>query len=250
MSKLSTQIRSTLTRAARPMGFGPSRAAKTAGGVLIAALGDTLNGADILIVPADNAADLASIAKTTNTAQGASLGMEPADLTPDGVTAVAEAGAQFVVWQPDHARADALLHPSLEYVLRLPQAPPPDESGLRALGSLRPTLVIASAATDPYSVTTLLAIRRASMLVDAPVAVPVTAEASAGLLQALRDSGVAVILLDHPRAAEVEALRKRIAALPERSRRRGGEFEDVVPSVPQPDVNLDEFGVDDDDDDS
>ena len=244
MNKLSNQIRATLTHAARPMGFGPARETKSAGGVLIAALGDALNGADILIVPADCAADLASLAQN---AGGATVGVEPAELTPNGVAAVAEAGAQFVVWQPDSARADALLNPRLDYVLRLATDALPDESTLRALSSLRPTLVIAAAATDPYSVTALLALRRSAMLVGAPVAVPVTAEVSAGLLQALRDSGVAVVLLAQPTAAEIDALRARFAALPERPRRRTGDEEAMVPSV-QPGADLEEFGEEDGDD--
>ncbi len=242
MSKLSEQIRAARVGGGRPLGFGAVAAPKRRDprGLLIAAVGADAAGADVVIVAAD-LMEASAVQRSVEAAGDALLGLEPTSLTAERVTAAEEGGASFVIYRPEAATADALLSEKLEYVLRLPPEPL-EESDLRAIGSLRPTLVIAAAVSDPLPVVNLLQLRKLVLNLGAPLAVLVTADASSGLLQALRDSGVTVLLLDAPTAEQVETLRERIGALPQRSRRRG---EDTTPVIPSWGGDDDEDEVDD-----
>ena len=107
-----------------------------------------------------------------------------------------------------------------------------DEAELRAIGSLQPTVVaVGEPISDPLSVKGLLALRRVVMLTGAPAGVRIDPSASVALLQGLRDSGVAVVVLDEPSADDVEALRAQIAEIPEVAQKRGRDAAPVVPGV-------------------
>ena len=168
-------------------------------------------------------------------------GVELSPLTTAGAAAAEEAGAAFVVYDPDQAEAEALLRVRLDYVLRLP-AREIEDGELRAVASLRPTLVIGPAVTEPMPVAALIALRRIGLGVGAPLAVSIPATAGAGLLEVLRDSGVVVLVLESPSADEITALRGRIAELPARSRRRDDDSP-VVTGV-RPEAVEDDFDDD------
>ena len=76
---------------------------------------------------------------------------------------------------------------------------------------------------EPLPLATLLDLRKLVRSVRVPLAVAVAADAAAGSLEALRDSGIVALILPEPSAQQVEALRARIAELPERPRRRAEE---------------------------
>ncbi len=231
MNKLSERLRHARRRGRR-LGFGVAGAAQAAErGLLIASRGPDPAGADLAVLP-----DAAAVADSD-----ALAGVELSPLTPAGAEAAEAAEAAFVVYDPDDADAAALLRVKLDYVLRLP-ARPIEDSELRAVASLRPALVIAPAVAEPMPVAGLIALRRIGLSVGAPLAVPVPATAGANLLEVLRDSGVAVLLLESPSADDVAALRARIAGLPVRPRRRD-EDSPVVTGV-RPEGGEDDFDDD------
>ena len=69
------------------------------------------------------------------------------------------------------------------------------------------------------------------MMSSTPLGAPVDAEIDVESLTALRDSGVAVVLLESPSAAEVAALAARIAEIPARPRQHRGGDSPTLPSV-------------------
>lgn len=221
-SKLSERIRAARTRGGRPIGFGAAhlKDATLTRGLFIIAVGAARNGADALLLPGQSAA--AQLPAAVAAAGGTPVGFQPEALTPAAVRTAEQAGINFLVFDVDRAQADALLSDTLEYVYRLP-TPPPPAADLRALGSLRPVLVIAPAVPEPLPLATLLDLRKLVRSVRVPLAVAVAADAAAGSLEALRDSGIVALILPEPSAQQVEALRARIAELPERPRRRAEE---------------------------
>ena len=234
MSKLSDRIRDARRHGGRAFGFSGAvgGSVEAARGLLVAAAGSSLNGADVLIVSADHAqlgAVDALIHAVAESGADPPVGVEPEMLTAASVSAAEEAGATFVVFRPESATADALLSEKLEYALRL--SPDSREPGtLRAIGSLQPTLVIADAVADPLPVTALLRLRQVGMSVGAPLGVTVPPHASSAMLEALRDSGVAMLILSEPTSEHVETLRARIAEVPARARRRAAAATAILPS--------------------
>lgn len=226
MAKLSDAIRAARRRGGRPMGFGHAASSDGAPkrGLLIAAIGPDRQGADVHIVP-DGAAVEAAVADAGQHPVGLAAGAP----TADDIAAAERAGAAFVVLDPATATADALFGDKIEYAFRLPRTTT-DEGVLRAVGSLQPALILLDGASDPLPVQEMLAIRRIVMQTGTPAAAPVAADASTSLCRALRDSGVGVLLLDAPTPDQVNALRERIASIPEPSR-RGREAGPVVPGV-------------------
>ena len=231
MNKLAERLRAARRRDRR-LGFGPADAPQAASrGLLIAARGADAAGADLALLP-----DAAAVGDSA-----ALAGVELSPLTTEGAAAAEEAGAAFVVYDPDQAEAEALLRVRLDYVLRLP-ARDIEDGELRAVASLRPTLVIGPAVSEPMPVAALIALRRIGLGVGAPLAVSIPATAGAGLLEVLRDSGVVVLVLESPSADEVAALRGRIAELPVRSRRR--EDDSPVVTGVRPEAVEDDFDDD------
>lgn len=234
MNKLAERLRHARRRGGRRLGFGgagdPEGASR---GLLIAARGTPANGVDLAILPSPDAVAGAG---------DAVLGVEAIPLTAADAEAAEDAGATFVVYDPDQAEAEALLREELDYVLRLPDRAIED-SELRAVGSLRPTLVIGPAGEEPMPVARLIELRRIALTVGAPLAIPVPADASRALLEVLRDSGVIVLLLEDPSADQVGALRIRIAELPVGPRRRDDDSSLVVTGI-RPEADEDDFDDD------
>lgn len=229
MTKLSDAIRSARRQGGRSLGFnGSSGAASGADqpkrGLLIASIGNDGAGADVHVV-----AEAESVAAASAAAGAIPIGLGPGTLTSDAAAAGQKTGASFAVFDPATTNADALLNEELEYCVRV--ALDADEGQLRAIGSLRPVLIVLSGLSDPLPVTEMLALRRAVMLTGAPAAVRVEPGASAPFLQSLRDSGVVALGLADASSADVDALRARIAELPEPARKRRGDAGPIVPGV-------------------
>ena len=223
MTKLSDAIQSARRHGGRSIGFGTTgNTEQPKRGLLIASIGSDAAGADVHI-----ATESASIAPAAGANADIPLGLAAEALTRADVDASQQAGAAFVIIDPTTTNADALLNDELEYGFRI--ALDADEGQLRAIGSLRPAIVIVVTLTEPLPVTDMLALRRAVMLTGAPAGVRIDASASAAHLQSLRDSGAAVVGLLDPSPADVDALRARIAELPEPARKRRS---DAAPTVP------------------
>ncbi len=228
MTKLSDAIQSARRRGGRPIGFGlgTSNDKRPQRGLLIAAVGRERSGADVHLLSTTD-----GVAEAVSAADDSPVGLSADPLPKQLVDEAEEAGATFVVFTPATTTAVALLAESLEYGVRV-GADTTDETELRALGSLRPVIVVTDAVPDPLPVSDLLGLRRLAMLIGAPLAVPVQADASPTHLQSLRDSGVAVLLLDAPSSEGVAALREQVAKVPEVSRKDRPAAAPVVPSLP------------------
>jgi hypothetical protein len=225
MTKLSDAIQSARRHGGRSLGFGATSGAdQPKRGLLIASVGNDAAGADVQIV-----LEAESVATAVAAAGAIPIGLGPAALTSDAAAAAQQASASFAVFDPATTNADALLNEELEYCVRV--ALDADEGQLRAIGSLRPVLIILSSLSDPLPVTEMLALRRAVMLTGAPAAVRVEPGASAPFLQSLRDSGVIALGLADPSSADVDALRARIAELPEPAHKRRGDGGAIVPGI-------------------
>ena len=218
MGKLADLIRQARSGGGRPMGFGAARgrAAGPAGGLVIAAVGDAPNGADLLVRSVE-ALDARSLAPIVAKA-AVPLGIETPTIDRAALNAAQEAGVDFVLAPLAGAMADALTPRALDCILRIDPAAPAET--LRALGTLRVALLALPALPVPLSVEAVVQVRRVAMLSGLPLAVPVSPDLEAGSLEALRDAGVALLLVDGPTPDQAAALRERIAALPSPERRR------------------------------
>ncbi len=166
-------------------------------------------------------------------------GLEVDCLTVETVRAAQDAGLAFIAFRPRESRGDAIADAEIDFALQLDDRFP-DADEARSLATLRPILAILPMPALPLSLSDLLQIRRTAVLLDAPFALQSPPDISSGDLQVLRDSGLAVLLLDPATPGDVAALRERIAALPERSRRQLSA--DVRVPLPAP-----PFGADADD---
>lgn len=153
------------------------------------------------------------------------------ELTPELTQSARDSGLAFVTYRPSMSRADAILETGVDYCLNLSDGIP-DPAEARALAMLRPMLVVLPMPALPLSIADLLKLRRAAVLLNAPFGLHVPADISSGDLEALRDSGLAAVLLDPATEESVGELRDRILALPRRE--RGNLPADVQASLPTP----------------
>lgn len=224
MGKLADAIRDRRKGRQRRMGFGAA-ADEPAPSMLVGAIG-AVAGADFRLALTDD--DMAAAEAEAVELWGKRLDA----LTVDQVAAAKERGASFVSFLLDDARADALLDDDIDYVIRLGDLRI-DETDARALGSLRPA-EIAVEVEFPVSLTAILNLRRLSMLVAAPLGVKCPADISAGDIEALRDSGVALLALGTDATADdVVAVKQRVLDLPERKPRRDDDLQPLIPTTRQ-----------------
>ena len=156
-------------------------------------------------------------------------GLEVDSLTAELTQAAQEAGLAFIAFRPQQSRADAIAGADIDFVLQLDNRLPEREDAL-ALAMLRPILAILPEPEWPLSLRDLLAARRVAVMLDAPFALQAPADISSGDLQVLRDSGLAVIILDPATPEDVASLRERIIALPEPRRRNSAELRASIPA--------------------
>ena len=161
--------------------------------------------------------------------EDALVGIRLAAANLERVTEAREAGAAFVTIWMEYARADALLDEQMDYVIRVPQTRVED-SDARALGSLRPTLVVPNL-SFPLRMPGLLELRRTTLLTGAALGAIAPADVSASDLELLRDSGVVAILIDHADAEQLAQIKERVAALPERKSRRDDDLQPLLPTL-------------------
>ena len=162
-------------------------------------------------------------------------GLEVDGLTAETMQSAQEAGLAFVAFRPGQSRGDAVANAEIDFALQLDdQLPEPNDA--RALAALRPILAILPTPQLPLALNDLLRLRRVAVLLDAPFALQTPPDISNGDLQVLRDSGLAVVILDPATPEEVAALREQIIALPEPTRRRPpADLSASAPTPPQDD---------------
>jgi hypothetical protein len=144
------------------------------------------------------------------------------------VQAAREAGADFVLVDRETA-GEALLEEGIGLTLALEGEMSDVE--LRTLGSLPLDALAVPPPSEPFTVASVTALRRLSLLAQTPLLMDVADDIEASRLQALRDSGVAGIILDGKSAGKLKALAERIRSLPARGRRREERGEAILPSL-------------------
>lgn len=222
MGKFADAIRDRRKSRQRRLGFGAA-AEERPPSMLVGSIG-VVEGADFCLALSEEGISAAESAEVDV------WGTRLDELTPEGVAGAKERGAAFVSFEIDGARADAMLDEDIDFVVRLADLSI-DESRARALGSLRPA-EIAVEVEFPVSLETALDLRRLAMLASAPMGAKCPTDVSAGDLEALRDSGVAVLVLGPDATAdEIKAVKQRIADLPERKAKRDDEAQPLIPTM-------------------
>jgi hypothetical protein len=175
-------------------------------------------GADFIVVDA-RARDLsAADAKTARGAAGdLPLGVWGKATGGDAAKEFAEAGVDFLLFDPDSTPAAALLVEKLGYVLALPDAP--EELFLRSLEALTLDAVLLDSVPSPLTVSRQIELHRVGMLARKPILCQVQPDAAQTDLECLRAAGV-VGLIVAGAVAGVTRLKETVAALPARRQRR------------------------------
>ncbi len=222
MGKFADAIRDRRKSRQRPLGFGAVSEERQPS-MLVGTIG-IVEGADFCLALSESDVSAAESAGV------ALFGSRLDALTSDGVAGAKQRGASFVSFELDGARADAMLDEEMDYVVRLGDLRI-EEADARALGSLRPA-EIAIAVEFPVSLNAVLNIRRLALFASAPLGVKCPTDISAGDIEALRDSGVAVFVLDEGASSDdVAAVKQRIIDLPERKPKRDDDVQLLIPTV-------------------
>ena len=228
MSKLSKKIRAAGRAEPAPLGFAslPTQVRQDSllCGVRLrdpaTAAGAASSGADFVILEDVARSKVKGVAKVK-----ASVGVA-GDFDSDALEALVKAGVDFVVLAGPGAGAAPLADQSVGRVMALDSDL--DDTYLRLLGDLGLDALVIAAPEAPLTVERLLAVRRLSALARTPLLANAKPDIDAKSLELLRDSGVAGIVLDD--AGKLAALKKRIAALPPRGRRKENHADAVIPA--------------------
>ena len=228
MSKLSKKIRAVSRAEPAPLGFASVTTQAQQNSLLCgvrlrdpAAAGSAASkGADFVILEDVARSKVKGVAKVD-----ASVGVA-GDFDSDAVEALVKAGVDFIVLSGPGADASPLADESVGRVMALDSDL--DDTYLRLLGDLGLDALVIAAPEEPLTVERLLAVRRISSLARTPLLTNAKADIDARWLELLRDSGVAGVVLDD--AGKLGALKKRIAALPPRGRRKEKHSDAVIPA--------------------
>ena len=236
MSKLSDLIRKASRPEPAPLGF----AARAVGGgkptllvIVRLSSGDagkadeaTKKGADAVII---EGADAGRVKDAIAKAGSVVLGARPSHSDRKAVVAMRDAGADFVILEPESASAEATLEEKIGFVLD--HRGDADDTDLRLLGDLGLDAMIVASPPERLTLAELLKIRRIAALTRVPLLVAVKHDSESGYLHALRDSGVAGVIVDSSAIGKLGDLRVRIESLPARGRRREERAEAVLPAA-------------------
>lgn len=231
MSKLAERIRRASRLQASPIGFGAAQAGREPTLVLAA----SARNAGELRALAEAGADVVVVGSARSPAhadrvdgQGALAGAWIAGKADDEAKSYREAGFDFVVFDAQSASATALLDEDVGYVLQV--GGDLADAELRALEGFQLDALLVSPVDGTFTVRRQIELRRIFALARKPLMAPVPGSASAGALQALRDTNVAVVLAGG--ADDAARLRGTIDALPPRTRRRDAD-DRPTPLVPR-----------------
>jgi hypothetical protein len=198
-------------------------------------------GADAVIIDGGDAGKMKDFAKK---AQGLVLGVRPQKPEREQVSSLREAGADFVVLDAESGMADVLLEENVGFVL-LARADA-DDTRLRMLADLDLDALIPPPPDGSLTIERLLELRRMSALGRTPLLIEVPGDADASGLQALRESGVAGVIIEGSALGKLEKLRQAIAGLPARGKRREERGEAMIPAAAAAGHDHDDDDWDDD----
>lgn len=251
MSKLAQKLKGVAESASPAMGFRPAAmATKPRGPLLVAVLArpDVKSakaaldaGADVLLA---KTADPRLLAEIAGAAGGSPLGIEALAADKVDMSALKEAGCDFVVFSTAAAPAGWL---RLEDMARVPRVTPSVEAtALRGLDRIAiDAVLLDNNADDEFvSVQFVMTAHFLTAAVGKPVMAMLPAAASAEDIAALWDAGVDAMVAEAA-AARLRELRKSIASLPPRSRKKGGKETALLPRIsvePEPPPEEEEDG--------
>jgi hypothetical protein len=236
MSKLGDRIKRASRVEPAPLGFAAA-AARRASPTLLCLVRLSQNeaakveeavkkGADAVILEGLDAGKSKDVrGRAGESALGVSM---PGAASRDRIAAAREAGADFAVLEMASAMADALLEEKIGLVLSVDGES--DDTTLRLIGDLGLEALIIASPEAPLSVQELLRLRRLAALARTPLLTHVSGNAEVNHLQALRESGVAGVIVDSSGLGKLEGLRERIAALPARGKRKEEKAEVMLPA--------------------
>ena len=235
MSKLADKIRSAGRVVPAPIGFGivtERRASPTLLCLLrldknqVKSVGDAAAaGADAVIITGLEAGKLGDALKKLGDVP---VGLLAEDAQRATVAAAREAGADFVLLD-EESSGETMLEEVVGLVLRV--GAETSDTGLRALAGLPLDALEIAPIDEPFTVRRLMELRRHSLLSQTPLLVEVTPEIEPSRLEALREAGVAGVILDGKSAGRLAALREAVLSLPARGRRGEVRTDALLPSL-------------------
>jgi predicted Fe-Mo cluster-binding NifX family protein len=228
MSKLSTRIRRTTRSEPAPLGFGLHQVKAESATMLIAVRTEASKVADAAKAGADIVIIEGSPGKLKDTGD-LIVGANAGSADRAAAEKLRESGVDFLVVDLAGTNAEAMLDEKLGFAVQLGGADL-DDVRLRVVGDLGLDAIILPAPEPPVTLERLIEFRRIAGLVRAPVLVEVDPGIDVALLQVLRDSGTAGVIV--PAGRKLNDLKDRIASLPPRGRRREQEKDTaLVPSA-------------------
>ncbi|MEO8457318.1 MAG: hypothetical protein ABI559_05845 [Chloroflexota bacterium] len=246
MSKLSDRIRRAAKVTPARLGFGPATVqAKRPTMLLVVKLGASESGKAADAVSAGADAIIAAGDPSKVKAEGAILGLAPDKADAKAAEAARTAGVDFLVLDPAKALAEAMLDQKLGYVLALDE--PMDDVRTRLLGDLNLDAILVKSPSTPVTLASLIELRRLGALTRTPMLVQVDAGIDQMLLQVLRDSGTAGVVIEASAIGKLGELKERIAALPTPGHKKEDRAEVTVSANAAAGHDHDD-GYDDDDD--
>jgi hypothetical protein len=235
MSKLEERIKKTARSAPAQMGFTATATSGAEATMLtvvrlargdLGKIGDAAGkGADVIIA---DGSDAGKLKRESGKAETTVIGAALEKASRDEVASIKEAGADFVALDLDSARAESMLEKNVGFVLSVPLDA--DDTDVRILGDLQLDALIVPTMAPGFSVRDLMRLRRIAALGRTPLLMEVDAGIDGSTLQVLRESGVVGAIVDGSSIGKLGRLRKTIAELPPRGKRRDEKAEATIPS--------------------
>jgi hypothetical protein len=238
VSKIADAIRKAGRSSPAPLGFGfAARAATAAPATMLCIVRLNANeagkveeaakkGANAAIIDGGDAGKVKDFAKKE---PDLIIGVRPQKTERDEIASLRESGADFVVLDAESGMADALLEEKIGFIL-LARADA-DDTRLRLLSDLNLDALIPPAPDGSLTIERLLELRRVSALGRTPLFVELSGDADASRLQALRESGVAGVIIEGSALGKLGKLSETIAALPARGKKREERSEVTIPTA-------------------
>jgi len=233
MSKLGDRIRKTMRMEPAPIGFRAVRPEKNPPLLVVALLdGDdpgkvaeaVEKGAGAVVLKGAKPDD---VKEASGGAGEVPCGAWPKEVDAKAVAALAEAGADFLVFDAESTPANSLLEEKLGYVLALKDGQ--DDTYLRVLESVALDGILLDGWTGPLTLRRQVELRRVAGLTRKPLMLPVSVLVESGDLECLRDAGVSVLVVDGKALEELPSLVSMIQELPGPRRRRETALEVLLP---------------------
>ncbi len=236
MSKLRDRIRETSHRRRGGLGFARSSSDATGTHFLVLAQVDDAAGASAAVEAGASAmlyaGEPAAVGAIVAAAGGIPVGCRLEAATSEQAAAVANAKADFFVFDDGRASADSLLERQLGHVLQLDGDA--GEERLRMLAPLDLDAILLPAPLETLTVRDQLRLRRIVELTHAPLVVPAASAGPASMLEVWRDAGAAAVLVPAGARDLLTAIVAAAKDVPPPRERSDERPDPLVPAPPYP----------------